>query len=202
MNRSILAAAVLTALLGACQPPAQTSAADATAVAEPASRSAPSKNTDVPSANKAAAAADAAMPGATIPGSAGDAETDVDQAIDDALGDHATYRKVIEDLQKAVAAKDAAAVAALVRYPISVDIAGSKTVLKDAAAFVEDYDTFMTPDIARAIIETRYADVFVNSKGVMLGRGEAWINGICRDGACKRVDVKVVALQPKSAASP
>jgi hypothetical protein len=201
MNRSILTAAVLTALLGACQPPAQTSAADATAVAEPASRSAPSKNTDVPSENKAAAA-DSAVPGAAIPGAAGDAEADVDQAIDDALGDHATYRKVIENLQKAVAAKDAAAVAALVRYPISVDIAGKKTVIEDAAAFVEDYETFMTPDIARAIIETRYADVFVNSKGVMLGRGEAWINGICRDGACERVDVKVVALQPKSAASP
>jgi len=60
----------------------------------------------------------------------------------------------------------------------------------------------MTPEIAKAITDTRYADVLVNYKGVMLGNGEAWINGICEHTACKNVEVKVVALQSPVVPSP
>ncbi len=202
MSRSIVASAWITALLSACQPHAETTAADAPAVTEPAVSSAPSATTDPSATDTGAAAIDAAAPTATIPDAAGTSEADVDKAIDDALGDHATYRKVMEDFQKAVAAKDASATAALVHYPVVVEIAGKNTVLKDAAAFVEDYDKFMTPEIVKAITDTRYTDVMVNYKGVMLGQGEAWINSICKDNACRNVDVKVITIQPKSDLSP
>ncbi len=42
----------------------------------------------------------------------------------------------------------------------------------------------------------------VNDQGVMLGQGEMWINGVCLDTACKRVDVKIVTIQPRSPLSP
>jgi hypothetical protein len=32
----------------------------------------------------------------------------------------------------------------------------------------------------------------------MLGHGEAWINGLCRDNTCKDVEVRVVTIQPTS----
>ena len=41
----------------------------------------------------------------------------VNQAIDEVLGDHVRYEAVIRQLQRAVAANDTAAVAALVNYP-------------------------------------------------------------------------------------
>ena len=125
-----------------------------------------------------------------------DNEARVDQTIDNVLGDHAAYRAVIDALQQAVAAKDAAAVSKLVDYPFTASIDGKRTKIADAQAFVSQYDRIVTPAIARAIGEQRYGDLFVNAKGVMLGRGEAWLNGVCKDAACEHVDVRVVAIQP------
>ena len=122
----------------------------------------------------------------------------VNQAIDEALGDHVRYEAVIRQLQQAVAANDAAAVATLVDYPFATVRDGQSLKITDAEAFVRDYDRIMTPPIAEAIKRQRYSELMVNYKGVMFGNGEAWVNGICRDDACKNVDVRVVALQPTS----
>lgn len=119
----------------------------------------------------------------------------VNQAIDAAFGDHAKYEAAITALQKAVSAHDAARVAALVRYPIGVKIHGKKTVIKSAKAFVQHYDAIVTPAIAKAVTEQKYEDLFVNYQGIMFGNGEVWMNGICRDNQCKRVDVKVITIQ-------
>ena len=122
----------------------------------------------------------------------------VNQAIDEVLGDHVRYEAVIRQLQRAVAANDTAAVAALVNYPFVTVRDGESLRVADAEAFVRDYDRIMTPPIAEAIKRQRYSELMVNYKGVMFGNGEAWVNGICRDDACKNVDVRVVALQPTS----
>lgn len=119
----------------------------------------------------------------------------VNDAIDEALGDHTKYQAVIRQFQQAVAAKDAATVAGLVDYPIGVDINGKNTVIRDEKTFIAKYDQFMTPEISKAIVETKYSDLFVNYKGVMFGNGQAWINGICKDSKCDAFDVKVVTLQ-------
>jgi hypothetical protein len=197
MEKLLLGTAFAALLLSACNKPADT-AAPQTPVAAAATA-------DLPAAPAESVAAQP-VPGTAVPAAANapvaNSDADMDKAIDDALGDHATYRKVMEDFQKAVAAKDATAASLLVHYPIGVEIAGKNTVLRNASAFVKEYDRFMTPDIAKAIVDTRYADAFVNYKGVMLGRGEAWINGICNDNACKDVDVKVVTLQSTSDLSP
>ena len=142
------------------------------------------------------AAADTTAPAPVAPATgsiAGDQA--VNDSIDINLGDHTRYQAVIQALQAAVAAGDAAKVAALAQYPFSVDIGGKATVLKNEQEFVARYPDFMTPDIRKAIVDTKYADLFVNYKGVMFGSGQAWINGICKDDACKVFDVKLVTLQ-------
>lgn len=122
----------------------------------------------------------------------------VNQAIDEVLGDHVRYEAVIRQLQQAVTATDEAAVAALVEYPFSTVRDGQPLKVADADAFVREYDRIMTPAIAEAIKRQKYSQLMVNYKGVMFGNGEAWVNGICKDEACKDVDVRVVALQPTS----
>lgn len=120
----------------------------------------------------------------------------VNQSIDEVLGDHVRYETVIRQLQQSVAARDAAAVAALVDYPFTTVRDGEPLRVADADAFVRDYDRIVTPAIADAITKQKYSQLMVNYKGVMFGNGEAWVNGICRDNGCKDVDVRVVALQP------
>lgn len=120
----------------------------------------------------------------------------VNQRIDQLLGDHTKYEPVILAFQKAVVAKDAAAVAALIAYPLRVKLGGKVVAIRDARDFIVHYAAIVTPAMAAAIGRQRYGTLFVNYRGVMFGNGEAWINGICRDASCKRFDVKVVALQP------
>jgi hypothetical protein len=122
-------------------------------------------------------------------------ESATNGGIDQAFGDHAKYEAVILSFQKAVAAHDAAAVAELVGYPISVSINGRKTTIRNAKAFVANYDAIMTPDIVATIKNQRYEDLFVNYQGVMFGRGQVWVNGVCEDKACKTQDVKVITIQ-------
>ncbi|CAM4014157.1 hypothetical protein [Corallococcus exiguus] len=120
---------------------------------------------------------------------------DVNARIQSVLGEPAKYEQAFAAFQKAVAAHDAKAVAALVAYPFTANVGGRKVKLPDAAAFVRHYDVIVTPAIANVITRQRYADLFVNADGVMFGQGEAWLNGICKDDACKDFDVRVIAIQ-------
>lgn len=193
MNK-LICATVAMILLSACDKPAPAPVAPAAADAAsstaptPELASPPAATETAPAAPEAAAPASAA---ATDP--VGDKATD--DAIDNALGDHVRYRDVIDRFQKAVADKDAKAVAALVHYPFGATIDGKSVVIKDPAGFVAHYDKIVTSPIADAIVKQKYADLFVNYKGVMFGSGQAWLNGICKDNACKAFDVKVVTIQ-------
>jgi hypothetical protein len=187
-----LLAVSISALLCACAP-----SADKEAVApEPVVSADAPATADAAPAATTPTVAEATTPAAQAPAtdsSAGDQA--VNDSIDSNLGDHTKYQAAIKDLQAAVAVGDAAKVASLARYPFSVDIGGKATVLKNEQEFAARYKEFMTPDIGKAIVETKYADLFVNYKGVMFGDGQAWLNGICKDDQCKTFDVKLVTLQ-------
>lgn len=122
-------------------------------------------------------------------------EASVNQNIDQLLGDHTKYQAVIVALQKAVADHDAKGVAALVDYPIGVEINGKETNVKTAKVFEENYDAIMTPAIAKAVTDQAYGELFVNYKGIMFGDGQVWISGICTDNECKNFDVKIESIQ-------
>ena len=134
--------------------------------------------------------------GSALPGLADEAS--VNKTIDEQLGDHTKYQAVIVALQKAVAEHDAKGVAALVSYPIGVEINGKETNVKSAQVFEENYDGIITPSIADAITKQQYGDLFVNYQGIMFGDGEVWISGICLDDACKEFDAKVSTIQDTS----
>ncbi len=191
-----------TLLLAGCQPtstpqpPAQAQPAPVTArPAQPASPTpAPAVGTAAPERALADAAASAVPPPpSTVPG---DAETNA--AIDENLGDHARYEPFIRDFQSAVVRGDKAAVAGMVDYPFQATIGGKKKTMADASAFVADYERILTPEIVQIVRNQKYADLFASYRGVMFGRGEVWINGICQADSpdCKRFDVRVVTIQP------
>lgn len=118
-------------------------------------------------------------------------DKDMDKRIDTVLGDHTKYVAVITALQKAVKGNDATSVAGLVSYPIKVKAKTYKTAKDFAAA----YGHIITPEISGVILKQKYAGLIVNDQGVGFGAGQVWINGICRDTACKNFDVKVVTIQ-------
>lgn len=159
----------------------------------------------VPAGAATPPAADAVAPAPAADGStaadaagadgAGNTDADVDQAIDTLLGDHKAYRDVFERVQAAVKSGDKPGLAALVRYPLKVQTGGKPRTIRNADEFVASWDALVTPEVVRVVSEQRYRDLFVNWQGLMLGDGQVWINGVCRDKACKTVDIGVTALQ-------
>jgi predicted lipid-binding transport protein (Tim44 family) len=185
-------------LLAACRGPAAEPAAPAATTTQEDVATTVMPATPTPVAAPAAAAApDPAPVPVPAPIAAGDL-TAVNQSIDDLLGDHERYQAVIQQFQKAVADKDAATVASLVEYPFTATIDGKRVKIANGDAFVQQYEKIVTPAIANVITQQKYSELMVNYKGVMFGSGEAWINGICKDKACQKFDVRVVAIQPTS----
>ena len=182
MKLPLLTVSILL-LLAACTPSGDKQAAES----EPTSA--------VPTIAAPAATPDSASEGAAPAIDPATAEQAVNDAIEDNLGNHTRYQAVIRDLQSAVAAGDAAKVAALTHYPLSVEIGGKETILNSEQEFVARYAEIMTPDISKAIVDTSYANLFVNYRGVMFGKGEAWVGGFCTDDACEDVTVKLITLQ-------
>ncbi|MEO9341023.1 hypothetical protein ABFT80_26875 [Mesorhizobium sp. SB112] len=121
---------------------------------------------------------------AMLAASAGTANTyaqtaaEVDSSLDDLFGAHAPYRHFFEQLQKAVASDDKAAVAAMVDYPFQARINGRAVKLRDAAHFVADFDKIVTSKVKQAIAGQTYATLFANWQGVMIGDGELWFSGV------------------------
>ncbi len=121
--------------------------------------------------------------------------TDHDKSIDLSVGDHTKVHQILIALQQAVAKHNPAAVAALVHYPIKVNPGKKPFTVKNEKEFIKDYDRIITPDIASAIYKQKYDNLFVNSEGAMIGDGEVWITGFCRDKTCKQSDIKIGTIQ-------
>ena len=169
------------------QGPATPTPPDDTEAPTPQTRDAPFQP-DAP-----ATPAPEALPAKTPP--AEPAQGDARARIERVLGDPGAYEKVFTALQQGVASGDRAAVAALMRYPLRVDVAGNPRQIRDAATFEREYDSVVTRGVARTIAAQNFDTVFASQQGVMLGNGQVWINGTCVDAACTRSDVRVVSIQ-------
>ncbi|NRR33205.1 hypothetical protein HSX11_23820 [Oxalobacteraceae bacterium] len=93
---------------------------------------------------------------------------------------HANARR----FRDAVKSGDKKAVASLLAYPISVNLAGKRVHLKKAAELIAHYDAIFTPDYRGLILAAVPRNMFSRDQGIMLGSGQVWFNG----------DGKVIAL--------
>lgn len=113
--------------------------------------------------------------------------------------EEAQVRVALAELQRALAAEDAAAVAALVSFPLRV---GGRRV-RTPQEMARDYGAIWTPSLQRLVMAQRVEDLFVNVQGVMLGNGALWLGGVCAPesprGACRDPQVRVIAVNPELA---
>jgi hypothetical protein len=121
--------------------------------------------------------------------------TALDKSIDLSVGDHVKVHAILTQLQQAVASHNAAAVAALIQYPIKVNPGKKPFTIKNEKAFIKDYDGIITHDIQDAILKQKYETLFVSSQGAMIGDGEVWITSFCRDKSCRQSDIKIGTIQ-------
>lgn len=80
-------------------------------------------------------------------------------------------------IQAGFSADDAASLAALIDFPITVAIDGRPVIVTAPAEFVANYGRIVDPEMKRVILEEREEDLFVNWRGFMLARGAIWSDG-------------------------
>ena len=103
---------------------------------------------------------------------------EMNNTLDTLFGDHTRYHTFFDNLKKAVAAGDKAAVAAMIEYPFQVRIGGKSLKIRDAAHFIADYDQVITARVKHALQGQTYETLFANWQGVMVGQGEIWFSGV------------------------
>jgi hypothetical protein len=120
----------------------------------------------------------------------------VDARLDQLFGEHETYRNFLHELQMAVSEHARGRVAAMVSYPLRTRINGQWVRLQTPAQFLAHYDALLTPKVQEAITRQAYEDLFSNSQGVMIGRGEVWYSGVCQDHNCSSRSLRIIAFNP------
>jgi len=93
----------------------------------------------------------------------------------------------IASLQKAVAAGDKAAVAAMVSYPIVLTVDGQEVEVADTDGFLKLYDKVITQFVKDGIARQGLGDedIFFNQNGIMVApEGQIWI---MQEGAALRI---------------
>lgn len=120
----------------------------------------------------------------------------VAEAVRNVLGgDPEEYRRVIGAFQTALREADGPAAARLVAYPIEVEVDGRSEVIRTEERLAAVFGRIATPGLVAAVANQPFERLFVRDQGVMLGNGEVWVTGICRNPACDQQDVRVIAIQ-------
>jgi hypothetical protein len=106
-------------------------------------------------------------------------------------------------LQQAVSTGDAAAVAALTRFPLTVN---GRVGAANAAEFISRYESIYNERVRTAILSQSLEGMFANWKGIIVGRGEVWIAATCDGdsppGECRNRRIRVSSVNNVFPATP
>jgi hypothetical protein len=87
-----------------------------------------------------------------------------------------SVEQFLGDLQHSVAVDDRAHVAEMVHFPIKITVAGKPLTLHGKNQLLKYYDVAFDSKVKGFIAKQKFSELFCNWKGIMIGRGEIWIN--------------------------
>lgn len=95
------------------------------------------------------------------------------------ISNPAQVTQFLARLKQAVAVDDHAAMAAMVKYPLTVyPAAGRPTIYRNATTLSANYARVFTPEVKAAVAAAKPDNLFVRDQGVMIGNGEIWMNEV------------------------
>jgi len=101
----------------------------------------------------------------------------------------AAVKQFLRDLQEAVASDNRSRVAQLVEFPIAIQVSGKRKTLRNRSQLLTNYDVAFDAKVKGFIAKQEFSTLFCNWQGIMIGRGEIWINKV---GSPPRI--KIVAI--------
>ncbi|MRT55197.1 hypothetical protein GJV11_03595 [Enterobacteriaceae bacterium RIT693] len=121
-------------------------------------------------------------------------EQEMNARLEQLFSSHQNYHDFFNNLKAQIAAKNKPEVAKLVAYPITVKLGGKKVQIKSQPQLIKNYDAIFTPDLVAAVSAQQYEDLFANDQGLMIGKGQIWFSGVCRDNQCKKSTVLITGI--------
>ncbi len=67
-------------------------------------------------------------------------------------------------------------IAEMVRFPIRITVSGKPLTLRSKDQLLKYYNVAFDPKMKGFIAKQRFSDLLCNWQGIMIGRGEIWIN--------------------------
>jgi hypothetical protein len=97
---------------------------------------------------------------------------------DTCIRDHgaAAVHHFLRDLQHYVAVDDRMHLVQMVQFPISIRVGEKPLTLQNKEQLLKYYAVAFDPKVKAFIRKQKFSDLFCNWKGIMIGRGEIWIN--------------------------
>jgi len=83
-------------------------------------------------------------------------------------------KSFLAKLQAAVEKNDKTRFASLVQYPVRMLSGSRRTKISTRAELIKRYQSIVTADIRKAVLDQSPACLFGNYQGVMVGRGQIW----------------------------
>jgi hypothetical protein len=107
----------------------------------------------------------------------------------------ADARQAFGALQSAVRANDASAVADLVVFPLRINLANGKhRSIDERKQFLVEYPVLFDDTLRTVVLEQKFEGLFVNAAGIMFGKGQLWMSGVCQRPECDDPRVRVIAI--------
>jgi hypothetical protein len=88
----------------------------------------------------------------------------------------ASVEQFLRDLQNSVAVDDRAHVVEMVGFPLKITADGKSRTLRNKNQLLEYYNVAFDAKVRGFIAKQKVSELFCNWKGIMIGRGEIWIN--------------------------
>jgi len=104
-------------------------------------------------------------------------------------------RHAFNDLQNAVRANDASAVADLVAFPLRVNLPDGRTrTIADRKVFLVEYPLLFDDKLRAVVLEATIDRLSASAYGIMFGRGELWMRSVCEHSGCSDPQLRIIAL--------
>ncbi|MBZ9622098.1 hypothetical protein G9F71_004390 [Clostridium sp. FP2] len=88
------------------------------------------------------------------------------------------FEKSFNIIKSLVQNNEISKVANYVSYPLNVNKKDKKIKIKSKENFIKSYNTIITEDVKKALLNQDVTKTFVNYQGVMVGDGEVWFTHI------------------------
>jgi hypothetical protein len=106
-------------------------------------------------------------------------------------------RDFLSRLQAAVRADDRSAIVGLIDFPLRVNVSGVPQYYRDPQSVKRDFERIFSLKVRQAILKQRSDRLFIRGEAAMIGNGEVWFGGTCRNAACSPAGpVRITAVAP------